>query len=89
MQKTAYSPLYNNDVTSEYLRDLDRPPVSEEALATFSPAALAQVRESEAYKQAPPLHRHFPGGGGRRPHPQWWCDRERHPWGGVQTGGRP
>ncbi len=49
MHKTAYSPPYNNDVTSEYLRDLDRPPFSEEALTTFSPAALAQVRESEAY----------------------------------------
>lgn len=54
MHKTAYSPLYNNDVTSEYLRDLDRPPFSEEALTTFSSAALAHVRESEASKQAHP-----------------------------------
>jgi hypothetical protein len=55
MHKTAYSPLYNNDVTSEYLRGLDRSPFSEEALTTFSPAALVQVRESEAYKRAHPV----------------------------------
>jgi hypothetical protein len=40
MQKTALSPLYTNDVTSEYLSDQDRPHFSEETIATFSPEAL-------------------------------------------------
>jgi hypothetical protein len=45
MQENVLSALYTNDVTAEYLRDLDRPPFSEEALTTFSPAALAQVSQ--------------------------------------------
>lgn len=56
MQENALSPLYNNDITAEYLRDQSRPHFSDEALATFSPEALARVKENEAFKQAhPPL----------------------------------
>ena len=54
MRKTAYSPLYNNDVTSEYLRDQNRPHLSDEALATFSPEDLTRANENEAFKQAHP-----------------------------------
>jgi hypothetical protein len=54
MQKTALSPLYTNDVTSEYLSDQDRPHFSEETIATFSPEALAQVRRSEGDRRAHP-----------------------------------
>jgi hypothetical protein len=54
MQETAFSPLYTNDVTSEYLSDQDRPHFSEESIATFGPEALAQVRRSEGYRRAHP-----------------------------------
>lgn len=54
MQENALSPLYNNDITAEYLRDQNRPHFSDEALATFSPEDLTRANENEAFKQAHP-----------------------------------
>lgn len=54
MEKSALSPLYVNDVTSEYLSDQDRTHLSEETVATFSSEVLAQARTSEVYRRTHP-----------------------------------
>lgn len=54
MEKNALSPLYVNDVTSEYLSDQDRTHLSEETVATFSSEVLAQARTSEVYRRTQP-----------------------------------
>ena len=54
MQPNTYSPLYTNEVSSEYLRDLDQPCHTPEELAHFHPDVQAHVRGMEAHVQAHP-----------------------------------
>jgi hypothetical protein len=54
MQPNVYSPLYTNEVSSEYLRELDRPHHLPDKVATFHPDTQAQVRANEAHVKAHP-----------------------------------
>ncbi|SEJ82884.1 PAAR domain-containing protein [Pseudomonas sp. NFR16] len=45
---------YNNDVTPEYLRTLDKEPLTEEQIVGFAESAILALRKSEAYVAAHP-----------------------------------
>lgn len=46
--------LYTNEVSSEFLRTLDKAPFTEQQLAGFNEQALAIVNEKQAYAKAHP-----------------------------------
>lgn len=56
MMRTPPHTLYTNDVTAEYLANVDRRVFTEAQLATFSAESLALVREQERWRlEHPPI----------------------------------
>ncbi|VCU64041.1 hypothetical protein [Pseudomonas synxantha] len=59
---------YTNQVSPEYLRNLDKSPFTERQLASFDEQALAIVNQQRSYAKASP-DRYLPSGNCGQPNP--------------------